>query len=75
MNEWNKYRRTNIAEMRPFDPAESLELISVSGPDAELFNTDREEFNKGMIARNPQNHADQWYVSRKYFEANFVRYI
>jgi len=25
----------------------------------------------GMIARNPENHKDQWYVARKYFEDNF----
>ena len=25
----------------------------------------------GMVARNPQNHKDQWYVARKYFEDNF----
>jgi hypothetical protein len=24
----------------------------------------------GMVARNPKNHADQWYVARKYFEDN-----
>jgi len=23
-----------------------------------------------MIARNPKNHADQWYVARQYFEDN-----
>ncbi len=71
MTEWTKYRRSNLAEMRPVDPKESLELVSVSAPDAELFNENREEFNRGFVARNPQNHADQWYVSRAYFEANF----
>ena len=25
----------------------------------------------GMIARNPKNHADKWYVARKYFEDSF----
>ena len=24
-----------------------------------------------MIARNPKNHEDQWYVAKKYFEDNF----
>jgi hypothetical protein len=23
-----------------------------------------------MIARNPKNHADQWYVAEKYFKDN-----
>lgn len=71
MSEWKKYRRTNLAEMRAIDPKESLGLVSVSAPDAELFNTDCEEFNRGFIARNPANHADQWYVARAYFDANF----
>ena len=25
----------------------------------------------GMIARNPKNSQDQWYVAKKYFEDNF----
>jgi len=28
------------------------------------------EFDHGMIARNPLNHDDQWYVARKYFLEN-----
>jgi len=24
-----------------------------------------------MIARNPQNHEDQWLVARQYFDENF----
>lgn len=72
MSEFKKYRRTNVAEMRPVDPTESLdELVSISAPDAALFSENREEFNRGFIARNPANHADQWYVARAYFDANF----
>jgi hypothetical protein len=25
----------------------------------------------GMIARNPRDHADQWYISKEYVENNF----
>ena len=64
MSDWKKYRRTNIAEMRPYIKGETLEGISVS--DVDYPPTDM-----GMIARNPQNHMDQWYVARKYFEENF----
>ena len=63
MADWVKYRRTNIAEMRPYVPGESLADISVSG-------VDRVELG-GMIARNPANHNDQWYVAKAYFEDNF----
>lgn len=64
MSEWKQYRRTNIAEMRPYVPGEDLSGISVS-------DTDNPETDRGMIARNPKNHEDQWYVARKYFEDNF----
>ena len=64
MNEFKKYRRTNIAEMRAYVPGEDLSGVSVS-------KVDNPEEDKGMIARNPENHDDQWYVAKKYFEDNF----
>jgi len=64
MSEFKAYRRINVAEMRPYATDESLSDISVS-------DTDDPVNDGGMVARNPQNHADQWYVARKYFEANF----
>lgn len=64
MSEFKKYRRTNIAEMRPYIKGEDLSIISVSKEDDP--NNDM-----GMVARNPKNHKDQWYVARKYFEDNF----
>lgn len=73
MSDWNQYRRTNIAEMRAYVPGEDRDQtkISVSGPDLLLALSDEEEFNRGFVARNPQNHDDQWYVARAYFDANF----
>ena len=64
MSEWKKYRRTNIAEMRPYVFNEDREFISVS-------EVDVPDYDMGMVARNPKNHKDQWYVARKYFEDNF----
>jgi hypothetical protein len=61
---FSQYRRTNIAEMRPYVHGEDLSRVSVS-------KTDDPESDMGMVARNPQNHADQWYVARKYFDDNF----
>lgn len=61
---WNKYKRTNVAEMRPYVKGEDMSNISVS-------NVDDPESDMGMVARNPSNHADQWYVARQYFEDNF----
>lgn len=61
---WKKYRRKGLSEMRPYVPGEDLSGISVSA-------VDKPEHDFGMIARNPLNHEDQWYVADKYFRDNF----
>lgn len=61
-NPWKQYKRKGLSEMRPYIPGEDLSAVSVS-------KEDKPEPG-GMIARNPKNHADQWYVSKKYFEDN-----
>jgi hypothetical protein len=68
MDQFTKYRRTQIAEMRPYEPGETLdERISISAPDRENGSP---KFGD-MIARNPKNHADQWLVAAAYFRDNF----
>jgi len=44
-----------------------LEKVSISDPDK---NLDHEEFGKGYIARNPDNHEDKWYISKEYYDKN-----
>ena len=71
MSEFKKYRRTNIAEMRDLNIEEKMVCLvdaSVSSEDKLLPTA---EFREGRIARNPENHKDQWYVAKKYFEDNF----
>lgn len=63
-NNWKQYKRKGLAEMRPYVKGEDLSGISVS-------KEDHPEEDMGMIARNPANPNDQWYVARKYFEDNF----
>jgi hypothetical protein len=62
--QWTQYRRKGVAEMRPYRPGEDLTGISVS-------DVDDPPEPGGMIARNPANHKDQWYVARQYFQDNF----
>lgn len=62
MSEFKQYKRKGLSEMRPYIVGEDLTGISVSKED-----TPEEG---GMIARNPKNHEDQWYVAKKYFEDN-----
>jgi hypothetical protein len=66
-SEFQSYRRTNIAEMRPYVPGEEVGSVSISAPDRE--NGSPKEGD--MIARNPANHDDQWLVAAAYFAANF----
>lgn len=68
MTEFKRYRRKQIAELRPYEPGEALdERISISAADRESGSPKEGD----MIARNPANHADQWLVSAEYFAANF----
>ena len=70
-SEFQKYRRTNIAEMRPYVEGEQLDRrVSISEADWENGSPKPGD----MIARNPANHADQWLVAADYFEANFEPY-
>lgn len=63
MEDFKQYKRKGLSEMRPYVSGEDLTGVSVSA-------TDNPETDMGMIARNPVNHADQWYCARKYFEDN-----
>jgi hypothetical protein len=65
--EYKQYRRKGFAEMRPYANRESMEGISIAMPDR--ANGSPKEGD--MIARNPQNHADKWLVSAKFFEDNY----
>jgi len=65
---FEKYRRSQIAELRPYVDGEVLsDRISISAPDKEAGSPKLGD----MIARNPANHDDQWLVAKAYFEANF----
>lgn len=61
--EWKEHRRKGIIELRPYVPGEDLTGISVSGEDSPTQG--------GMVARNPVNHTDQWYVAQDYYEKNY----
>ena len=68
MNEFKEYKRTNVAEMRIYEEGEDFDGISISDPDKENGSPKAGD----MIARNPDNHKDQWLVAKDYFYANFA---
>lgn len=62
-----RYKRTQIAEMRPYILGEPMDGISISLPDHQAGSPKLGD----MIARNPKNHTDQWLVAEQYFNDNF----
>ena len=67
MAEFTQYRRKQIAELRPWTPDLDMSRVSVSASDKEAGSPKAGD----MIARNRNNHADQWLVSAAYFTENF----
>lgn len=65
MNPWRPYTKVAITEMRDYVKGEDLTGISVS-------DQDDPETDMGMIARNPDNHDDQWYVARAFADKNYA---
>lgn len=63
MNSFNNYRKKNVQPMRPYVEGESMEGISVNKEDTPEIG--------GMIAVNPKNPEDKWYVAKKFFEDNY----
>ena len=67
---FKKYRRkSTTTEMRPYVKGENLTGISVSDADAHAGPDN----DMGMIARNPKNHQDLWYIARQWFNDNFEK--
>ena len=70
MDEYVKYRRTQIAEMADWYEGFDMRnptLVSIS--EADRLTGSPKLGDK--IARNPSNHNDRWLVAKKYFENNF----
>lgn len=89
MEVFKKYKRVQIAELRP---VEVMDIESYFRHGKIVRRYENEEFIQDkivklnvsefdlkngspkigdMIARNPNNHNDQWLVSEEYFKNNF----
>lgn len=72
---WSRYRRTNVAEMRPVNEDDIQDGLGLSSG-VSVAEVDRDNGSPrigDMIARNPKNHEDQWLVAEKYFSENFEK--
>ena len=67
MTKYKQYRRTQIAEMRPYGHGDDLNGVSISHVDRNAGSPKPGD----MIARNPKNYTDKWLVAAKYFADNF----
>ena len=67
MNEFKKYTRKGFSLIRDYVLDEDLSEISVSPEDTP-------ETDMGVIAVNPDNSKDKWYINRRYFEDNLMLY-
>jgi len=67
MCRFKQYLRKQVAELRPYEPGEPLDRVSISDADKESGSPKLGD----MIARNPESHDDQWLVAAEYFKSNF----
>jgi hypothetical protein len=68
-DEFKAYKRIGEANARPYRPGEALsDRVSISPADQEAGSPKAGD----MIARNPDNHDDQWLIAGDYFAKNFA---
>ena len=60
---WDYYTKKAAQLMRDYVPGEDLTGVSVSDEDAPEAG--------GMVAVNPDNPSDKWYVAKAFFRANY----
>lgn len=86
MGKFKKHRRKQISELRPVEQSDidrfkNHGFIHISeepfGNNISISDEDKFSNNSpkigDMIARNPNNHKDQWLVEKNYYEDNFER--
>lgn len=62
-SEFKNYRKKNVQPMRPYIEGEDMTGISVAECDTPEPG--------GMIAVDPENPVDKWYVAKDFFEKNY----
>jgi hypothetical protein len=70
IQEFKKYRRKSVSEMRQVVFGEDLIGVLIFEPDKKLMQENPNVFAQGYVARNPKNHEDLWYVAKEYFDDN-----
>lgn len=68
MEEFTQFRKKKLGEMRPYKQGEDLSHVSINDEDKAAGSPKEGD----MIARNPDNHKDQWLVSAQFVADNYV---
>ena len=75
MSKFKKYNRVAVAEAREVTPREIADgIFALLDTRISVSKADQEEGSPkagDMIARNPENHEDQWLIAADYFTVNF----
>jgi hypothetical protein len=75
MAKFKKFKRSGFSEMRLVTDKEievGPEALRASGISVSEVDAREGSPKPGdVIARNPEDHEDQWLVAKKYFEENF----
>lgn len=70
MTEFKKHQKKALTELRSYEHGEDMTGITVSEQDAQL-----ETLDGGYIAKDPNDHNNQWYVSKSFYDANYEEAI
>ena len=70
-SEFKKYRKRQLQEMRPYVQGEDMSGVSVSEADRAAGSPKQGDF----IARNSNDHSDQWLVSAKFCADNYEEVV
>ena len=60
------YRKKKPQELRPYIPGEDMDYITIGAK--------TEPVEGGMIATDPDNEKDQWYITPEFFKENYEEY-
>ena len=66
MSKFRQYEFNNVKELRYYVSGENMSGVTISATD----RANGHPMFGDLIARNPDDHTDQWLMTKQYFEAN-----
>lgn len=74
---WATYARVGQIEARPWTAEDEYDFVKRKSTRISISPADRETgavhgLHGGMVARNPDNHEDQWYIAAEFFAKHYT---